>query len=392
VPEYTRPCDHHQKRESAIPCNATETSRERIKKIPDDQKAGVLAFFGVELDGEKIFTSDTSGESGFSIGGVARDNFCFAGGAVVGVDKVGVNGIWQTAPHRVGGIGEFECVPSHVGDFDMFFLEAENLPFQATQPSGSGAFLAAFEQKLEAEADAKVGTMRGEPILKGIVQTELMQLVHAFAECALSRQKHDVNFIKIAGVTDHHVIPFEAAQRVADALQIAGVIIDDSGFHGVAHGGMLQHFLGAGNAADAGVDTGGGIQGATQSFENGFGHVMGIASVKDFGMQGAGGVDGKGAKELLDELEGKRTNCFGDRKPGFQVATSTEVDHDTGECFVHGKIGVPVADDAGFAAQRFTKAVTENNPHVFHRVVGVDSDVAFRFDFQIKKTVAREKG
>jgi hypothetical protein len=48
-----------------------------------------------------------------------------------------------------------------------------------------------------------------------------------------------------------------------------------------------------------------------------------------------------------------------------------------------------VSDDASFIANRLVKCLTERNPNVFNRVVGVNVEIALGNDVEINLTVSR---
>jgi hypothetical protein len=51
----------------------------------------------------------------------------------------------------------------------------------------------------------------------------------------------------------------------------------------------------------AGVEGGGGVEGAAEGFEEGFGLVVVVAAVEDLGVEVEAGVDGEGFEEVGDE-------------------------------------------------------------------------------------------
>ena len=153
-----------------------------------------------------------------------------------------------------------------------------------------------------------------------------------------------------------------------------------------------ERAFGAGDALDAGVELAGLVHGAGEAFENGLGHVVGVAAVEDFGVEIAAGVDGEGAQEFLDELEGEQTYGRDVRRGAvLEVRAAGEIDDDAGQSFIHGEVSVAVAADAALIAESPGKGLAEDDPGILDGVVEVDLNVAVGIHLQIDQPMAGEE-
>ena len=154
----------------------------------------------------------------------------------------------------------------------------------------------------------------------------------------------------------------------------------------------LEQVLGGGDAGDAGVDFHGGVEGAGEAFEDGFGHVVGVAAVEDFDVDVSEDGVGEAAEEFFDELEGEEADGRGGvGDAAFEERAAAEVDGDAGEGFVHGEVGPAVADDAAFVAEGVAEGLAEDDAGVFDGVVEVDVEVALRAHREVHETMLGEE-
>ena len=160
------------------------------------------------------------------------------------------------------------------------------------------------------------------------------------------------------------------------------------------HAGLSKDlFSGRDGVADAGVDGGGLVDGAGESLEEGSGHVVAGASVEHLGVEVGGGVDGEGAQEFLDELEGESVDGL-DVGGGavFEERAAAEVDDGAAEGFIHGDVSAAVADEAAFFSEGLGEALSEDDAGIFDGVMEIDVDIALGGDLEIEEAVTGEEG
>jgi hypothetical protein len=154
----------------------------------------------------------------------------------------------------------------------------------------------------------------------------------------------------------------------------------------------LKAPFGARNPLDARVELARLVDGAGEAFEDGLGHVVGVAAVEDLGVEIAAGVDGEGAQEFLDELEGEEADR-GDVSGSaiLEVGAPGEIDDDARQGLVHGEIGVAVAADAALIAEGAGEGLAEDDSRILDGVVQVDLDIAIGIHLQIDQPMAGEE-
>ena len=76
-------------------------------------------------------------------------------------------------------------IPSHVRDFDAFFLEPNDVSLEHRKPLDIRALLAALEQKLVTDTDTKKRFISLNPLSDWFNQSEAFQFRHAISKRAL---------------------------------------------------------------------------------------------------------------------------------------------------------------------------------------------------------------
>src|SRR5690606_36050108 len=94
-----------------------------------------------------------------------------------------------------------------------------------------GRFLAALEEQLVAEAEAKVGTLGGQPVLERLPETLRLEDAHAVAKGALTGKDQQVEAVEIAGLRDQLRRRANGGEGVEHAAQVAGAVIQHAELH-----------------------------------------------------------------------------------------------------------------------------------------------------------------
>ena len=123
-------------------------------------------------------------------------------------------------------------------------------------------------------------------------------------------------------------------------------------------------------------------------------HVMSVPTIKNFRVEIDASVNRKSPEKFLDEGKRKRRadGRHARRRPVIEEGATTEIDDDPSKGFIHGQIGVPIATNPPFIAERFGKCLAESDPRIFDRVVEIHLDIAISLDAQIAKAMAGKKG
>ena len=96
-------------------------------------------------------------------------------------------------------------------------------------------------------------------------------------------------------------------------------------------------------------------------------------------------------EKLVGELGVKAANhAAGKGNVHGQARTPGQINHYPGQSFVQWHIGVAVAADAFFVAHGLVHRLAQGDAHVFHRVVAVDVQIAFRLNLQVDQAVASD--
>src|SRR5206468_1487880 len=146
--------------------------RSHSQKATDQRKPPSLALLGVELAGEEIAPGH-SARKGHAVTGHRGD--VVGEGRLAHVRTIAVNEIvpaapWQARKPATVVTVKLQLVPAHVRDLDLLTpaegippWKAGDLPGKDPQAPSTRRLLAPLEEDLQAEADAKEGTVRREP-------------------------------------------------------------------------------------------------------------------------------------------------------------------------------------------------------------------------------------
>ena len=101
---------------------------------------------------------------------------------------------------------------------------------------------------------------------------------------------------------------------------------------------------------------------------------------------------GHGLKKLAEQLgfHGAQPRHLEVRVPD-QMRPAGEIDHGTGQRLVHGDVGMAVAADPAFVAQRFAQRLSQHQTDVFRRVVRVDVQIALGLNAEVNQTMLAEQ-
>ena len=143
--------------------------------------------------------------------------------------------------------------------------------------------------------------------------------------------------------------------------------------------------------AARGVQFGGHAQRAAEGLEHGFALVVGVLAAQVVDVQRHQRVVDEALEEFVRQVdvEGADHGAL-PWHVHFQARTAREIDHHARQRFVQRHVGVAVAADALLVADRLGDRHAERDAGVFHRVVGVDVQVAHALDVEVDQAVARD--
>ncbi len=102
-----------------------------------------------------------------------------------------------------------------------------------------------------------------------------------------------------------------------------------------------------------------------------------------------GGID-EALEELAHQVHVEVTDsCTRVLDPVLEAGSAGEVDDDSRQRFVERHVSVPVAGDAALVAECFGEGLAEHDAGIFHRVMGVDGEIAAGAHVQVEQAVAR---
>ena len=106
-------------------------------------------------------------------------------------------------------------------------------------------------------------------------------------------------------------------------------------------------------------------------------------------MQSRAGGGGEGAEKLARQIGIEAADCFA-RPAGVKKkpAASGKIDDGARQRFVQRRVSEAEAGDPGLVAERARERLPENDAAILDRVMGVDGEIAARFEGQIDFAVA----
>lgn len=120
---------------------------------------------------------------------------------------------------------------------------------------------------------------------------------------------------------------------------------------------------------------------------------MRISTILDGDMKIAERVECEGSQEFFDESEIELIADVGNsfRPTILKKRAPTQIQCNPNEGFIHGEEPGSVAEDSTFFPQGIGKGASESDSGILNRVVEVNFDISFRFDFEIESTVLGEE-
>ena len=96
-------------------------------------------------------------------------------------------------------------------------------------------------------------------------------------------------------------------------------------------------------------------------------------------------------KKFMNEIDVELSDaCSRKLDVELQSRSTGQIHYDATQCFIKRHVSVPVAAHAFFLTDGFGKCLAERDADVFNRVMGIDVEVASRFDFDIEYGVPRD--
>lgn len=174
------------------------------------------------------FAEGDGADVGVAVGGDGADPGLVGGGDVVAVDEVEV-AVAEFGGEDGVGVGPLGAVPAHLWDFELVGGgEAADGAGEDGESGDAGAFLAGFEEDLEAHADAEEGFVGGDPGAEGVDEAVVGEVGHAVAEGALAGHEDAVEGVDLAGVFDADGADAEGGAGVEDAAEVAHAVVENA--------------------------------------------------------------------------------------------------------------------------------------------------------------------
>src|SRR5229473_1642167 len=146
--------------------------------------------------------------------------------------------------------------------------------------------------------------------------------------------------------------------------------------------------LGAEDPGDARVQPRGLGERASHRLEGRLGDVVEVLAVVHVHVQRDLGIEGEGPEEVFEQLQVEVADArAAQRHVEDEVGPARDVHGGVQEGFIHGQEGRAVADDARLVAQRLAEGLAQADPHVLHRVVEVDLEIAAGIHGQVHEAV-----
>jgi len=144
--------------------------------------------------------------------------------------------------------------------------------------------------------------------------------------------------------------------------------------------------------AEAEIEAGCGVEGASEGFEESLDFVMGIMPVQRHDMNVHAGFAGERVKEMAHEIGFERADGFAAEFSTLDVVrSSAAIDSDVCERFVHWDGDIGGAADSAMVTESFANSLAKANADVFDRVVGIDAEITIDIDREVEQAVAAEE-
>ena len=192
-------------------------SRQR-RKVFQQLQADLLAFFRVELRGENIVAPDGRREVHAVIRARGDDAFIH-GLRIKTVDEINVAAAGDAAIERAIRLHDVKLVPADLRNFQSGrFGKASDFAAKNFHAGRAGIeFLAAFKQRLVADADAEKGFAGADEIFRRAEQFLLAERVDAVVERTDAGQHHRVGIADFARRFHEAHVRTDLEQRFMDA-------------------------------------------------------------------------------------------------------------------------------------------------------------------------------
>ena len=159
-----------------------------LSKVPKNQNSGILAFFGMELDAQSRTFPD-NGRKCFLIVCYTDHVFLWGIPNMIGMDEIELRRIRQILPYRMMP-QKTDLVPSDMGNLPEIRRKRDNSSGKKAQTFMGAELFPNFEKKLQTETDPKERPSPLGPFPQERDKSALLQMAHAFAESADSRQNN----------------------------------------------------------------------------------------------------------------------------------------------------------------------------------------------------------
>ena len=258
--------------------------------------------------------------------------------------------------------------------------EAHHVASQQAQHRGA-VLVGTLEEQLQAEADADVPGAAPDTLEDGSHEALAVQAVHGRPAGAHAGDEDGIRVLQVRGRRGDGHSGAQQLQRVADAHQVAGAVVDHGDPHRIGHAGPEAFgrlpFVEATPARRGSGDT---------AMRNARARALKAASARWWSLrpvrievQRGPGRLGEGRQGVLHELRREGADTLApEGQVDDRVGPPGEVERALGERLVHGHAGGAEARDAGAVAERVGDGGAQDEGHVFDGVVLVDLQVAGR--------------
>lgn len=198
-----------------------------MDKLVEELEAGLLAFFGMELGGHHVATTDGSAE-GSAVIGFHPDETGVLGDDVIAVNEVEV---WVRFVGRVEGaigLSDRDLIPAHVGHFERGReIEANGAAGEDAEPWVFAKFFAGIEEELHSEADAEEGSLGGDGLTDGIDETAGFEFAHGIGEGSNAREDETFGVEDFVGGLGDVGVPADLSDGIGNGAEVPHLVVDN---------------------------------------------------------------------------------------------------------------------------------------------------------------------
>src|SRR5438034_7912863 len=316
---------------------------------------------------------------------------------VIGVDEVEM-GARRDALEEAQLPRGMDAVPTHMRNLPAR-REPPYHPRDHVEAASLAELLARRKQELVAEADAEKRPAPVQRPPEGREEAEVLEVRHGVVERSVAWEREGVCLVHGAWILGHDRGDADAAERLFDRPEVAPAVIDNGDHRlaspaAAARTATITDSQGAlrrrDDSRDARVHPRGVGERAADGLEHRLRDVVEIVAVVHDHVQGELGVDGKGAEELLQEVEVEVRHARSrHRHAEDEERAPRQVHGRRDERLVHRDETGAVAHDALLVAERQTERLPEHDADVLDRMVLVHLDVALCLDGEVHEAVLR---